>query len=72
MLCVLLTCVRRCLNQCKRNQLNWTTVLGENTQNVPKYWDILEFAQISKIRPHFRCFLRLRHLSLDYPQHSIS
>jgi hypothetical protein len=36
--------------------LNRTTVLGEKAKNVPKYWDILEFAQISKIRPHFDVF----------------
>jgi hypothetical protein len=37
-------------------QLNRTNLLGENVKNVPKYWDILAFARISKIGPHFGRF----------------
>ena len=32
------------------------TLLGENAQNVPKYWAILEFSQISKMQPQFVLF----------------
>ena len=53
-----LTCFSRSLTYCNRNQLNPTTLLWENVQNVPKYWDILAFAKISEIGPHFGCFLK--------------
>jgi hypothetical protein len=55
---VVLTCVSRCLTQCKRNQLNPTILPGENVQNVVGFCSFGQVWKYPDISARFGRFLK--------------